>query len=138
MTALNSAIVARVLGHDRFTIRGGSEIWIDGLPGEFPNYHPPLTEEEIATAQAALDAEEAAAVPEVVSARQARLALIGAGLLDAVETAIAALPSAADRVEWEYATEIRRDHPLIASLGVALSLSTEDIDDLFRIAGMIV
>lgn len=124
--------VAHHLGHDLFTVRGDSLIVLDdGASGTIPS------PEEIAAARAALDAAVAATVPDRVSARQARLALIGAGLLVAVENAIAGL-SVYDQTEWEYATEIRRDHPMIASLGAALSLSAGDIDELFRIAGNIV
>ena len=120
--------IKRALGHDHFTLRGDGVVVVDEGHGA------PPSEGEIAAAEAAIEAEY---VPDRVSARQARLALIGAGLIGVVEAAVAGL-SAYDRAEWEYATEIRRDHPLIASLGVALSLSTEDIDDLFRIAGNIV
>ena len=137
MTTPSFAVVARALGHDDFTLRGDGTVLLDGAPGELPTVLTPLTEGEIAAAEAAIAADAAAIVPDRVSARQARLALIGAGLIGVVEAAVAGL-SAYDRAEWEYAAEIRRDHPLIASLGVALSLSTEDIDDLFRIAGNIV
>lgn len=73
-------------------------------------------------------------VPEVVSMRQARLALLGAGLLGNVDAAIASLPSPqreAARIEWEYATEIRRDSPTMGLIGAALSLTSEQIDALF-------
>lgn len=76
-------------------------------------------------------------VPEVVSARQARLALLNAGLLDGAEAALEALPSPqreAALIEWEYATEIRRDHTLIAAIAAALSLTEPQVDDLFRSA----
>ena len=127
------AVVARVLGHDHFTLRADGAILLDALPGNMPNLHPPLTPEEIAAAEAAIAAET---VPAVVSARQARLALIGAGLLDAVETAVAGL-SAAHRVEWEYATEVHRDHALIADLATALDLTSAQVDDLFRAAALL-
>ena len=76
-------------------------------------------------------------VPAIVSPRQARLALLSIGLLDAVEQALANIPGAtgaAARIDWEYATEVRRDSPLIATLGPALGLSNAQIDDLFRMA----
>jgi hypothetical protein len=69
-----------------------------------------------------------------ISMRQARLALLGAGLSDTVEAAIAALPGDAGkaaRIEWEYATEIRRDNPLFAQLTNALGLSAAQLDALF-------
>jgi len=78
-----------------------------------------------------------ASVPETVSPRQARLALLGIGMLSAVEQALAAIPGAegaAARIDWEYATEVQRKSPLIAALGPALGLTAEQIDDLFRAA----
>jgi hypothetical protein len=76
--------------------------------------------------------------PEAVTARQARLALLGAGLLDNVEGALAAIPDPLSRraaqIEWEYALEIRRDSPLIAALAPLLGLTDEQVDDLFRAA----
>lgn len=71
-----------------------------------------------------------ASVPRVVSMRQARLALLAAGLLDDVEAAIAAGPQAA-RIEWEYATEVQRDYGLVLQLAPALGLTDRQLDDLF-------
>lgn len=79
-------------------------------------------------------------VPAVVSMRQARLALLGAGLLGAVESGIDGLPEpdrSAARIEWEYATELRRDHPLIVSLALQLDLSEQQVDALFIAASQI-
>jgi hypothetical protein len=79
-------------------------------------------------------------VPNAVTARQARLALLGAGLLDDVEAALDALTGAqgtAARIEWEYALEIRRDSPLIASLTPSLSLTAEQVNDLFIAAQLL-
>jgi hypothetical protein len=76
--------------------------------------------------------------PEAVTARQARLALLGAGLLDNVDAALATIsdPQArrAAEIEWEYALEIRRDSPLVAELAPLLGLTDEQVDDLFRAA----
>lgn len=76
-------------------------------------------------------------VPIEISARQARLALLGAGLLADVDTAIAAMPSPDKeqaQIEWQYATTINRNHPFVVNLGAALGLSNAQLDDLF-IAG---
>jgi hypothetical protein len=81
--------------------------------------------------------EPRAEVPQAVSMRQARLALLGAGLLDTVETAIASMEGAegrAARIEWEYAQEVRKDSPLIDALAPALGLTTEQTDHLFMTA----
>lgn len=76
-------------------------------------------------------------VPEVVTMRQARLALLGAGLLAQVNTAVANMPGTegdAARIEWEYAQEVRRDSPLVAALSVALGLTDETLDNLYKVA----
>lgn len=73
-------------------------------------------------------------VPPSVTMRQARLALLQAGMLDAVNAAIAALPGAsgeAARIEWDYSSEVHRNRPLVLSLGPALGLSSETLDQLF-------
>lgn len=76
-------------------------------------------------------------VPESVTMRQARLALLGAGLLSQVNSALNALPSPhkeAALIEWEYALDVRRDHQLITSLKSSLGLTDEDLDNLFLTA----
>lgn len=72
-------------------------------------------------------------VPQVVTPRQARLALLAAGLLDDVNAAIAAAGTQA-QIDWDYALEIRRDNALIASMAGGLGLTSAQIDDLFRAA----
>lgn len=69
-------------------------------------------------------------VPASVTPRQARLALLGAGLLATVESQIAALPQAA-QIEWEFANTIDRGSGLISALGGALGLDDAAIDALF-------
>lgn len=76
----------------------------------------------------------AISVPVSISPRQARLVLLAGGLLAAVEAAIAAMPAPegdAARIEWEYATEIRRDSALLEALGPQLGLTAEQIDQMF-------
>lgn len=70
-------------------------------------------------------------VPDQVSMRQARLALLSAGLLDQVDGAIA---DPAARIEWEYAQIVKRDSPLIAGLTGGLGLTEAQVDDLFKAA----
>jgi len=75
-----------------------------------------------------------AILPQTVTMRQARLALLEAGLLASVEAAIASMTGTegeAARIEWEYATELRRDHPLVVSLVPALGLTDAQLDALF-------
>ena len=92
--------------------------------------------------QSALDAEieRLASVwrsDATVSMRQARLALLQAGKLADVDTAIAALPSPskeAAQIEWEYATEVKRTSSLVQSLTPALGLSDVEMDGMFKLA----
>lgn len=79
-------------------------------------------------------------VPHFVTRRQARLALLQAGLLELVETAIESMDEparSAARIEWEDAIEIRRDHMLIANLAQELGLTGQEIDALFLAASNI-
>ena len=73
-------------------------------------------------------------VPQVVTMRQARLALLSDGLLTGVEAAIAALPEpdkTAALIEWEYSSEVHRGRAFVATLGVALGLTDAQLDALF-------
>lgn len=69
-------------------------------------------------------------IPKVVTMRQARLALLQSGLLDTVETAINQSGQAA-MIEWEYAQELKRNHPLTVSMASELGLTEQQLDDLF-------
>ncbi len=73
-----------------------------------------------------------------VTMRQARLALLGAGLLDQIESALAAIPDELQRraaqIEWEYATEVARDSPWVQQLSATLGLTEEQLDGLFEAA----
>lgn len=76
-------------------------------------------------------------VPQAVTMRQARLALLGAGMLKPVNDALAVMggiEGEAARIEWEYATEVRRDSALVTGLTAALGLTDAQLDALF-IAG---
>ena len=120
-------------------------------PSEPPEYDPLLqTAEETApiqidgqwtqrwTVRDLTTEERKARVPTVVTMRQARLALLQAGLLNQVDVAIAALEDpvqrSAARVEWEYATEVNREYPWVRILAVALELTEQRLDDLFTLA----
>lgn len=80
-------------------------------------------------------------VPEAVTMRQARLALLAAGLYAQVDPAIASIVNtsqrAAAQIEWEYAQIIHRNSPLVSTMGALLSLTTNDLDNLFIAAGNI-
>lgn len=74
------------------------------------------------------------AVPSAVTMRQARLALLGAGLLDDVDAAINALPSPqkeAARIEWEYSQEVQRHNGFVSVLAPMLGMTAAQTDNLF-------
>lgn len=76
-------------------------------------------------------------IPEVVTMRQARLALLQSGLLAQVNTAIAnmsGIDGDAARIEWEFSNTVERNQPLVQSLIGALGLTEAQLDDLFTLA----
>lgn len=70
-------------------------------------------------------------VPQQVTMRQARLALLSAGLLDDVEAVISAAGRAA-QLEWEYASVVDRSNPAVAIVQQQQGMTDAQIDDLFR------
>ncbi|MCM5556272.1 hypothetical protein [Pleomorphomonas sp. JP5] len=79
-------------------------------------------------------AEPAPLVP--LTARQLRLGLLKIGIKPAdVAAAISVLPTDQRdeaEIEWDYASEYRRNHPLIATLGQTFGLSADQIDAAWR------
>lgn len=72
--------------------------------------------------------------PSKCDMRQARLALLGAGLLTAVNDAIAIMPGIegeAARIEWEFASSVERASPLVDGMVAALGLTEAQLDALF-------
>ena len=65
-----------------------------------------------------------------VTPRQVRLALLAEGLLDAVDAYVASQPRAV-QLEWEYASEIRRDNALLSTAATALGMTSEQLQALF-------
>ena len=93
---------------------------------DFPDAQPPALPEYVPAV---------VAVPEVVTMRQARLALLGVGMLAQVNAAVASMPGAegdAARIEWEFSSTVERHRPLVLSLTAALGLTDAQLDDLFR------
>lgn len=70
--------------------------------------------------------------PSAIYPLQARKALRRAGLFDQVQAYVETLPED-EQDEWEYALEIRRDHPVIVNGAAALGLTEAQVDDLFRL-----
>lgn len=75
-----------------------------------------------------------ASIPSVVSMRQARLALLQAGVLTQVDAAIDAQGDEAAKIEWNYAQEVKRDWPLVLQVTQGLGMTEQQVDDLFKLA----
>ena len=94
-------------------------------PEDFPDAEPP---------QLPAYVEPAPAGPTVVTMRQARLALLQAGLLQRAEEAIASMAGIdgdVARIEWQYASQVRREQPLVQQLATVLGLDRSALDELF-------
>jgi hypothetical protein len=68
--------------------------------------------------------------------RQLRLALLTTGLLDEVESAVAAANAAGDRalgIWWEYTLEFGRDHPLVCQMAAAIGATPADVDTVWSL-----
>lgn len=92
------------------------------------------TAEEIAEIEALRLATPAVIVPAAVTMRQARLALLQAGKLSAVNAAIADMQGVqgdAARIEWEFSSEVRRNQALVVQLVPVLAMTPAQIDQLF-------
>jgi len=76
------------------------------------------------------------AVPEVITRTQARLVLHRAGLLDKVLEVIAA--GGVEAQIWYEANEWHRASPVLAGMAQALGFTDEQVDNLFRAAGVII
>lgn len=94
------------------------------------SYEPPAGYSLVPEAGAPPMTSAPVTVPPVITARQARLALHAAGLLAGVDAAVTTAGGAV-QIEWEYATEIERASPLVASIGSALGMDGAQIDALF-------
>ena len=91
--------------------------------------------------------EDTSPPPEAASPATIRVALrrlhgVTNATLDATVDAVLsqiADPGERDDAEtlWLYSVSIRRDHPLVAAVGVALNLTPEQIDDVFRTAATV-
>lgn len=109
----------------------------------FPFTYSPSDPEEVAVAVRALldegayDIAEFVAppplVPQSVSAMQAKVALLRAGLPSNVEAWVSAQGGEAQLI-WSSATAFNRNSELIANAASALGLSSSQVDDLFRAA----
>ncbi len=69
-------------------------------------------------------------VPRTVTMRQARQALLAAGLLGAVNEAVAEAGAAA-QIDWDFSSEVHRDWPMLLALQPALGWTDQQLDALF-------
>jgi hypothetical protein len=86
----------------------------------------PLTQEEIEVLQ---NNSQPPAPIRTIDARRLRLALLQLNLLDKVEAGLSKLGQAA-QIDWEYATDIKEDYPLVISLSTELGLNVNKIFDV--------
>lgn len=75
-----------------------------------------------------------APVPQIITARQGKLTLLDYGIYQNVIDYIASIPGEAGiraKISWEAATEFNRNDPVLAAITQALSLTSEEIDQMF-------
>ena len=85
------------------------------------------TADEIADIEAR---KNATPVPQEVTMYQARRALAAAGLLTAVEAAIAAAGTVA-QIEWDTKNLVHRSYGMVSDMGQALGMTDAQLDALF-------
>ena len=109
---------------------------------DFFNAHPctafpqPLTDDVLAEYGARLvHVPQVPTVPASVTRRQARQALLLAGLLGNVQPAIDSIPDPVHRgmaqIEWDDSQAFERGRPLLVQIGMALGLDDAGLDALF-------
>lgn len=77
--------------------------------------------------------------PNSCSPRQLRIALIKSGInLSAIENQIDAIQDPIQKeiakTEWEYALEMKKDHPLVSMIATNLNLTNQQIEEIFILA----
>lgn len=113
---------------DNYDTAEGQQLWDDALNGKYG----PIAEY---VAPSDPTPEEKRAMMPNLTARQLRLGLLSLGKLNGVPTAISALPSPDKEqaeIEWQYASEFRRLHPLIVQLIPILGLTDEQVDPIWE------
>jgi hypothetical protein len=77
--------------------------------------------------------------PDTCTPRQLRIALIQTGISPStIYTKIDAISDPIQkeiaRAEWEYALEIKKQHPLVAMMAISLNLTDQQVQDIFNLA----
>lgn len=80
--------------------------------------------------------------PDTCTPRQLRIALIQTGISPStIDNQIDAIPDPVQkeiaRAEWEYALEIKKQHPLVAMMAANLNLTDQQVNDIFSLAVML-
>lgn len=70
-------------------------------------------------------------IPTSITQRQCRLMLVQIGKYQEAVTFIENSQDDTIKIEWEYATEIERNNPLVSTLGEQLGLTKEQLDTYF-------
>lgn len=85
-----------------------------------------------------VDVENPVTVPSSVTLRQAKRALLAAGLLDQVQATIDAIADPVQReeaqIDWNYSQTMDRDWPLVQLLSSEMGLTLAQLDELFLAA----
>lgn len=103
---------------------------LGNVVGVFANLQPGIAEEWVEGAEV----EQLAAVPRIITMRQARLLLHSLGLLTQVQAAIDALPEPpriTAQIEWDYSSEVHRDKELVKMIAQQLDLTDSQVDQMF-------
>lgn len=80
-------------------------------------------------------------IPQSVTRRQARQALLLAGRLQDVQPAIDAIADPLQRglvqIEWDDSQEFQRARPTLIALATAIGMTDQDLDNLFTQAALL-
>ncbi|WEX07364.1 hypothetical protein [Chelativorans sp. AA-79] len=126
-----------------YTSAGVIEVIVDGVrsmvPDDMGNRHRQMIAEWEAEGNEIAPYEPVPNPLGPLTARQIRLGLIASGIsLAQVEAAIEAIPDEGERetaqVEWEYATQFLRHHPLMVQIATVLDLTDEQVDAMWASA----
>jgi hypothetical protein len=106
----------------------------EDLAADWVNYRANEARDGIELAPPVAPVDPVLQVPQQVTMRQARLALLANGKLSSVDAAIDSLDSPereTARIEWDYSSSVERGRPLVVLLGQALGLDENALDQLF-------
>ena len=127
-----------------------ADVSVDGVVQVFKDISVPSLDAEgnpvMTTTTAAQQFEQArtdemkARLPSTASARQIRLALLELGKLAEVQAFVEGLQEPMKTkvlIEWEYATEVKKNNPTIQELYKQMGWTEEQLDEVFVVASKI-